>query len=72
MFTLLLTHLLAAARHRVEELRHRLATDGGYTTEAIVITAILSLTGIAVAGIITAKVLARARGMDLEAEYTGE
>lgn len=68
MFTVLLTHLLAAMKRRAGELRRHLATDGGYTTEAIVITAVLAILGLTAAGIITTKVLARARGMDLEAE----
>ncbi|WP_326596587.1 hypothetical protein [Streptomyces sp. NBC_01803] len=72
MFTVLLTHLLASMRSRADELRQRLAEDGGYTTETMVITAILAILGITAAGIVTSKVLARARGMDLEAEYSGE
>ncbi|WP_230423301.1 hypothetical protein [Streptomyces radicis] len=72
MLTILLNHLLAAMRTRAHQLRQRLATDGGYTTETMVITAILAVLGIAAAGIITSKVLARTRGIDLDAEYTGE
>jgi hypothetical protein len=72
MLTLLLHHVLAAMRNRLAELRRQVRTDGGYTTETMVITAILAVLGITAAGILTAKVLARTRGMDLEAEYGGE
>lgn len=72
MFNLLLAHLLTAMRAHRDRLRSRLASDSGYTTETVVITAILAILGITAAGIITAKVLARTRGMDLDAEYSGE
>jgi hypothetical protein len=71
VLTLLLTHVLAAMRRRVDQLRDRASSDAGYTTETMVITAILAVLGITAAGIITAKVLARARGMDLEADHDG-
>ena len=72
MFHILLTHLVTAMRYRLEQLKRQAASDAGYTTETMVITAILAILGITAAGILTAKVLSRARGMDLDAEYTGE
>jgi hypothetical protein len=71
MLTLLLRHVLAAMQRRWTQLRRQLASDGGYTTEAMVITAILAILGITAAGIITVKVIDRANGIDLEAEYDG-
>lgn len=69
MITLVLNRLLAAMRRRADQLRRQLASDAGYTTETVVITAILAVLGITAAGIITVKVVTRARGMDLDAEY---
>ncbi|MEV0112549.1 hypothetical protein AB0H77_04715 [Streptomyces sp. NPDC050844] len=45
--------------------RRRVRTDGGYTTETIVVTALLAMLGLTVVGIIVAKVTARANGIDL-------
>lgn len=45
--------------------RRRAHTDSGYTTETIVVTALLALLGLTVVGIIVAKVTARANGIDL-------
>lgn len=62
-----LLELLGAA---VGALRARLAAartapDGGYTTETVVITALLVALAIAAIGIIVSKVLAKANGLSL-------
>ncbi|MGP4115011.1 hypothetical protein ACTWP5_29430 [Streptomyces sp. 4N509B] len=71
MLTLLLVRVLAAMERRWKELRRQLASDGGYTTETVVITALLAILGITAAGILTMKVVDRANGIDLEAGYDG-
>lgn len=45
--------------------RHGMARDAGYSTETVLVTALLAVMGIAVIGIIVAKVTARASGIDL-------
>jgi hypothetical protein len=42
-----------------------MAEDGGYSTETVIVTALLAIMGIAVVGIIVAKVTHRAAGIDL-------
>ncbi|MCX5206895.1 hypothetical protein OG897_36530 [Streptomyces sp. NBC_00237] len=39
--------------------------DGGYSTETVLVTAMLALLGIAVIGVIVAKVMGKANGIDL-------
>lgn len=39
--------------------------DAGYSTETVIVTALLSIMGLTVIGIIVAKVTARANGIDL-------
>lgn len=39
--------------------------DAGYSTEAVIVTALLAVMGLAVIGIIVAKVTAKANGIDL-------
>ena len=62
---------LARLCHRVTSqeylatLRHRVRRDDGYTTETIVVTALMVLLAIGALSVITAKVLSRANGIDL-------
>ncbi|WP_033328682.1 hypothetical protein [Streptomyces yerevanensis] len=52
--------------HLTEVRRHiREHGDGGYTTETIVVTALLAVLALSVVGIIAAKVLGKANGIDL-------
>ncbi|MFF2811829.1 hypothetical protein ACFVT2_32580 [Streptomyces sp. NPDC058000] len=54
---LLRAHLAAVRRHA--------RGDAGYTTETVLITALLVLLGLSVVGIIVAKVTAKAKAIDL-------
>ncbi|MGI5353013.1 hypothetical protein ACQEU8_33265 [Streptomyces sp. CA-250714] len=54
-----------ASRDHVATLRHKIRRDDGYTTETIVVTALLALLAIGALGVITSKVLGRANGIDL-------
>ncbi|MEV8320445.1 hypothetical protein AB0Q95_40485 [Streptomyces sp. NPDC059900] len=45
--------------------RQHMARDAGYSTETVLVTALLAVMGIAVIGIIVAKVTAKANGIDL-------
>jgi hypothetical protein len=60
-----------AARRRLRAVtrqarrRWREAPDGGYISETVAVTALLVALAIAVLAVITAKVLARARGLSL-------
>ncbi|MDT0547711.1 hypothetical protein [Streptomyces lonegramiae] len=59
-------HALAAAlRAHTDPVRRRARGDAGYTTETIVVTALLVILAVTVVGIITAKVLGKANGIDL-------
>ncbi|MET9036976.1 MULTISPECIES: hypothetical protein [Streptomyces] len=42
-----------------------MAQDAGYSTETVIVTALLVIMGIAVIGIIVGKVTAKASGIDL-------
>ncbi|MFI6350239.1 hypothetical protein [Streptomyces sp. NPDC050560] len=57
--------LVDLIRSRLGELRRRARSDAGYTTETIVVTALLSLLAITVVGIIVAKVTSKANSVDL-------
>ncbi|GGO99169.1 hypothetical protein [Wenjunlia tyrosinilytica] len=57
-----LTHLVRA---HLAEVRRHARSDAGYTTETIVVTALLAILGLTVVGIIVAKVTAKANGIDL-------
>jgi hypothetical protein len=46
--------------------RLRCRPDGGYTTETVLITALLVVLAATTAAVITAKVLAKARGISLD------
>ncbi|ADI11659.1 hypothetical protein SBI_08541 [Streptomyces bingchenggensis BCW-1] len=59
-------HALAAAlRTHTDLARRRARGDAGYTTETILVTALLVILAVTVVGIITAKVLGKANGIDL-------
>jgi hypothetical protein len=55
--------LFAALRTRLDELRRN--PDAGYTTETVVVTALLIVAALAVVAIIVAKVTAKANGINL-------
>ncbi|MEU6158817.1 hypothetical protein [Streptomyces sp. NPDC047130] len=58
-----LAKLRTITRDRLAHMRDN--PDGGYTTETVIVTALLALLAIAVVGIIVAKVTAKANGIDL-------
>ncbi|MFI5808587.1 hypothetical protein [Streptomyces sp. NPDC051561] len=62
-----MTYRTLAARTRIwaRKARARMADDAGYSTEAVIVTALLAFLGIAVIGVIVAKVMAKANGIDL-------
>ncbi|MFE0276155.1 hypothetical protein ACFWZY_29295 [Streptomyces sp. NPDC058992] len=60
-----LTTLTRPVYARLTEVRRRARSDAGYTTETIVVTALLAILGLTVAGVIVAKVTAKANGIDL-------
>lgn len=57
--------LARLVRAHLAEVRRRARSDAGYTTETIVVTALLSILSLVVVGIIVAKVTAKANGIDL-------
>lgn len=59
----LLHYLTAEIRHRVKAVRD--TKDGGYSTEAVLVTALLVLAAILVIGIIVGKVTDKANGINL-------
>ena len=54
--------LIARIRTELDRLRH---DEGGYSTEAVVVTALLAALAIAVIAIIVAKVIAKANEINL-------
>lgn len=60
-----LDNLVRPARAHLAKVRRHARGDAGYTTETIVVTALLAVLGLTVVGIIVAKVTARANGIDL-------
>ncbi|MET9293081.1 hypothetical protein [Streptomyces sp. NPDC003077] len=52
-------------RGSVLRLRTRLRDDAGYSTETVIITALLAALAIAAVAVITMKVMGKARGIDL-------
>jgi hypothetical protein len=58
-------HARAAVRDHAALVRRRVREDAGYTTETIVVTALLAILALTVVGIIVTKVLAKANGIDL-------
>jgi hypothetical protein len=57
--------LARLARAHMADVRRHLRSDAGYTTETIVVTALLAVLALTVVGIIAAKVLGKANGIDL-------
>ena len=57
------TLLSAALRTRIDELRRN--PDAGYTTETVVVTALLIVAALTVVAIIVGKVTAKANGINL-------
>ncbi|MGW3627538.1 hypothetical protein [Streptomyces sp. NPDC000880] len=58
--------ILARLVHaHLTEVRQKARSDAGYTTETIVVTALLVILSLTVVGIIVAKVTAKANGIDL-------
>ncbi|MDG4864417.1 hypothetical protein P8605_40360 [Streptomyces sp. T-3] len=60
-----LPSLLPAARAHLSRVRRAMRQDAGYTTETIVVTALLVILALAVIGVIATKVLSKANGIDL-------
>jgi hypothetical protein len=58
----ILTTALRAARARLAALRRG---DAGYTTEAVIATAVLAALALTVLGVVTAKVVAKATSISL-------
>ncbi|MBD0741663.1 hypothetical protein [Streptomyces sp. CBMA152] len=52
-------------RAHLAKVRQHARGDAGYTTETIVVTALLVILGLSVVGVIVAKVTAKANGIDL-------
>ncbi|WP_435208508.1 hypothetical protein [Streptomyces sp. bgisy034] len=65
MFRTRLDHLIAATRTHLARVRQAARSDAGYTTETVLVTALLAILGLTVVGIIVAKVTGRANGIDL-------
>ncbi|WP_151898131.1 hypothetical protein [Streptomyces sp. C8S0] len=61
-----LAHMTHLVRERLAQLREQARRDDGYTTETIVITALLAVLAIAVVGVIVTKVTAKANGISLD------
>jgi hypothetical protein len=59
----LVTYLAAELRHRWQVVRD--TKDGGYSTEAVLVTAVLVTLAIVVLGIIAVKVTGKANSIDL-------
>jgi hypothetical protein len=57
--------LASLVRALLADLRRHARSDAGYTTETIVVTALLAILSLAVVGIIAAKVIAKANGISL-------
>jgi hypothetical protein len=61
--TALLSYLTAEIRHRFKTVRD--THDGGYSTEAVLVTALLVVLALAVIAIIATKVTGKANGINL-------
>ncbi|MGC9667442.1 hypothetical protein ACNTMW_12905 [Planosporangium sp. 12N6] len=59
----LLSYLTAEIRHRWNQVRN--TKDGGYSTEAVLVTALLVALALVVIGIIAAKVSSKANSINL-------
>lgn len=62
---LIVRYLLGQLRERGDWLRENARSDAGYSTETVIITALLAALGIAAVAVITAKVMGKARGINL-------
>ncbi|GAA1918992.1 hypothetical protein [Streptantibioticus ferralitis] len=60
-----LSLLVGELRGRAAWLREHARDDAGYSTETVIITALLAALGIAAVAVITAKVMAKAHGINL-------
>lgn len=60
-----ITLLAQALRARSARVRRQARRDDGYTTETIVVTALLATLALGVVAVIAAKVMGRANGIDL-------
>lgn len=60
-----LSTLARLLRAHLTEARRCARSDAGYTTETIVVTALLAILALTVVGIIAGKVLGKANGIDL-------
>ncbi len=58
-----ISYLATKVRGRLAEVR---ADERGYSTEGVILTAILALLAITVGGIITVKVVGKAEGIEVE------
>ncbi|WP_199550351.1 hypothetical protein [Streptomyces sp. N35] len=65
MFRPLRPRLDEALRAHWARVREGVRNDAGYSTEAIIVTALLAILGLTAVGIIAAKVIGRANGIDL-------
>lgn len=62
---LILDRLVHTALTHINQRRKAARRDDGYTTETVVITALLAILAMTVVGIIVAKVTAKANGISL-------
>ena len=60
---LILSYLAAEVRHRWHAVRA--TKDGGYSTEAVVVTAVLAVGAAVVLGIVVTKLIAKANSINL-------
>ena len=61
----LIHYLARQLRCRSAELRRRMRDDAGYSTETVIVTALLAILALAVVGIIAVKVTDKANGINL-------
>ncbi|AXK35851.1 hypothetical protein DVA86_27730 [Streptomyces armeniacus] len=57
--------LAQALRAHTARVRHQARRDDGYTTETIVVTALLAALALGVVAVVASKVMGRANGIDL-------
>lgn len=60
---MLIAYLTAEIRHRWRQVRE--TKDGGYTTESVLVTALLVTAAIVIIGVLASKVLAKANSLNL-------
>lgn len=61
----LIHYFACQLRCRAAELRRRMRDDAGYSTETVIVTALLAILALAVVGIIAVKVTDKANGINL-------